>query len=333
MIMEELGIGTQNKKLYYITDWNITPGYHKFDKHRFPQGYIELMPWFTLNWKDIDDYITDSNNIIFVNTPVGNELQKIKIIHKLILNNKVFILQEGCFWDWFEWPAEEQELYIDAISKCTAFVCSEDIAKTAKIFSKNLIHNRICTNIMTESPREKGGDYVFIINPIKRYQRGMISHKIVYDCLPKNINVYSMRYNRPKQFNELLSFPDSYTMPGFKLLDYMGNDEWLNVIYNSKFGVDINRDYAGGNSVLEFGSMGIPLIGNIELYPQQDIFPDISFEYHDVERIKKAIYLLLNDNDFYNEVSNKAHNRIKTHWLSHIVVNEFKQKLKPYING
>lgn len=319
-------------KIFYITDWNISPGYYKFDKHRFPQAYIELMPWFTLTWKDALNYITGENNIIIANTPIGDEINKLKIIQKLIFNNKVFILQEGNFRGWYEWPAPAQELYIDLLSKCSAYICSEDVAKEARIYTKNLLHLRICTNMFTEFPRGWGGDYIFIVNPIKGYQLGMVSHKIVYDCVPKTETVYSMRYKRPITPIPYISYPDEYTLPGFKLFDQCSPDEWLTRIYNCKFGVDITRDYAGGNTVLEFASMGIPLIGNINLQPQLDLFPDISFDYLDVEGIQNAINLLLNDKDFYNEVSNKAHNRIKEHWLSPIVVDEFKQKLKLYIN-
>ena len=330
MKMDKSGIG--NSTMYYVTDWPVSPGYYQYDKHRFPQGYIELMPWFTLNWRDVESQITGTNNIIFFNTPVGDELQKLQIVQKYVNQNKVFVIQEGCFWDWFEWPAAEQELYIKILSECTAFVCSEDVKKEASIFAKNLVHNRICTNTIATNPREKAGDYVFLINPIKRYQRGMIAHKIVHDSVPSSVPIVSMKYNRPTQFNELLSFPDSYKMPGFLQSNYLDPNNWLSAIYGAKFGIDITRDFAGGNSVLEFASMGIPLVGNQQLQPQQDIFPDTSFDYFDVDGIKKAIHLLLNDNEFYKEVSEKAYSRVKEHWNSEVVVSEFKQRIKPFTN-
>lgn len=319
------------KTMYYITDWAVEPGNYKYDYHRFPQAYIELMPWYILNWKDVNNVINDANNIIFVNTPVGDELNKLKKIKELIPNNKVIVIQEGCWWDWFEWPAEEQQLYVEILSSCHAFHCNKDIEKDARIFTDRLLFGRICTNQIAESPRGWGGEYVFIANPIKRFQRGMIAHKLVNDSVPTDVPIYSMKYNRPKNFNELLSFPDSYTMERFNLVDSMPLNNWYGMIYNSKFGVDIARDHAGGNIVLEFGSLGVPLIGNVELQPQSDIFPELSFEYHDVDGIKKAIHLLLNDKDFHNEVSLKAYNRVKEHWNSETVVNEFKENLKEFL--
>ena len=128
--------GTGNKlKMFYVTDWNINPGFHKFEKHRFPQGYIELMPWFTLNWNDIDKHITGKDNIIFINTPIGDELNKLKKIKSLIPNNTVFVIQEGNFRDWYEWSAEEQELYIECISTCKAFMCNRSEEHTSELQS------------------------------------------------------------------------------------------------------------------------------------------------------------------------------------------------------
>jgi hypothetical protein len=100
----------------------------------------------------------------------------------------------------------------------------------------------------------------------------MISHKLVYDSVPKDIPVYTLAYNRPSGFNELLAFPDSYTMPGFNLLNYMQHDDFLSTAYSSRFGVDIHRDYSAGTVSVDFGSIGVPLVGNIELrYSKRDI--------------------------------------------------------------
>ena len=317
------------KPMYYITDWMIQPGNYQFDTHRFPQAYIELMPWFALNWKDVATHITGTDNIIFVNTPVGNEYEKLLIVEQLLPNNKVIMLQEGHFESVFEEPANVQELYIGILSKCTAFMCSVDVAKVARIFTDKLVHGRICTNTVLDAPRGWGGDYVFIPAPTKAQHKGMIAHKIVYDTVPRDIPVYSMRYKRPSKDSRL---PDAYKMPGFNLWDPCTPEEWLQRVYNCKFGIELVKDWAGGNNVMEFGGMGIPLIGNISLQPQYDVFPDLSFEYYDVDGVKNAIHLLLNDIDFYNDVCKKAYDRVISNWNSAYVVEEFKQNLKPFLS-
>lgn len=329
MKMEASGIGNNNQKIFYISDWNITPGYYKFEKHRFPQAYIELSSWYTLNWKDIPNEITGTNNIIIVNTPVHDELSKLKIIDSLLENNTVYIVQEGTAWDWCDWSAAEQELYVKILSKCNGFLYSNEYDKNMmSVFLNKFIKVPPCTNQHIETPKETPGDYVFLVNPNKRYQRGMISHKLVYDSVPKNISVYTMAYNRPKVFNELLAFPDSYMMPGFNQLSYMQHDEFLATVYNAKFGVDICRDFSAGQIAIDFGSLGVPLIGNIELDPQREIFPDISFEWNDYNSIKKCIKLLSLDNDFCQEVGNKALENVKQKYLSNKIVSKFIEDFK-----
>ena len=111
----------------------------------------------------------------------------------------------------------------------------------------------------------------------------------------------------------------------------MNLNEWLQFIYNAKFGIDIHREFSGGNCSLEFGSLGVPLIGNINLDTQRDIFPDLSFEFNDYDRIKNAISLLLNDKDFFEEVINKALTNTKEKYNSQTVVENFKQEINKFL--
>jgi hypothetical protein len=126
-----------------------------------------------------------------------------------------------------------------------------------------------------------------------------------------------MSYKRPIT-NELLTFPDEYVLSNIELKNRMDLNKWFEFIYNSKFGIDIHQNFSGGNCSLEFGALGVPLIGNINLDTQKDIFPDISFEYNDYEQIKNAIH-------FYNEVSSKSLVNTKEKYNSKLIVKQFKQ--------
>lgn len=316
------------QKVYYISDWDVAPGHYTFDRHRYPQAYIELGPWHILNFKDINQEIKGKNNLIIANTPVNDELRKLHLINNLMNDNEVYIGIEGSVWDWCDWPAAEQGLYVEMLSKADGILHSNEYdKKMIKAFSSKFLQAPPCTNCCIESPRETPGEYVFLVNPSKRYQRGMLSHKLVYDSVPKEIPVYTLAYNRPKEFNELLAFPDSYVMPGFKLLNYMQHDDFLSTSYNSKFGVDIHRDYSAGTVSVDFGSIGVPLVGNIELDTQREIFPDTSFEWNDFDSIKKCILLLCNDVDFCLEVGKKALENTKQKYSSHLVVKKFMNDL------
>lgn len=326
MIMEISGTGNNNMSdIFYINELGYPKGHHKFDLHRLPQAYIEYYPWINISWDEI--YTIPQNSIIFVQTPCSDEANKLNKLLSIIDNNIVFINQESNIFDWFDWDATTQQLYIECLSKCKAFCYhNEHDKKIMEIFCTNFIKYPGCTNIAVEFPKNfEEGQYVIIPTPIKRYQRGMISHKITSDNV-KDIPIYSMSYKRPTT-NELLAFPDNYKLPNIKLKDRMGLNEWFTFIYNSKFGVDIHREFSGGNCSLEFGALGIPLIGNIHLDTQRDIFPDLSFECNDYEAIKKVIYLLLNDRDFYCEVSKKSLINVKEKYNSKFIVEQFKQNV------
>jgi hypothetical protein len=317
-------------KIYYINDLGYQNGYHKFDNHRLPQAFMDIFPWYSIRWDSVDE-IKGENNIIIVQTPTNNELKCLQIINNLTNNNKVFINQESSIFDWFDWPAEEQQLYIKILSKAKGFLYhNEHDKEVMKIFVNNFIKYPGCINFSVSAGRSfDQGEYVLIPNPIKRYQRGMITHKIVSDTVP-DIKTYSMEYLYPEQkYN--LAFPDKYKVGNIEILSRMRFDEWIGVINASKFGVDIHREFSGGNVSLEFGALGVPLIGNILLDTQRDIFPDISFEYKDYNNIKKSIILLCNDKDFYEEISTKALKNTQEIYNSNKIVEDFKKEFIKFI--
>jgi hypothetical protein len=317
-----------DQKVYYISDWHVAPGNYTFERHRYPQAYIELGPWYILNFKDIDTEIKGTGNLIIANTPVHDELRKLHLINNLMADNEVYIGIEGSVWDWCDWPAAEQQLYVEMLAKADGVVVSNlrDM-DMLRAFATKFIQASPCTNRCIEAPREHLGEYVFLVNPSKRYQRGMVSHKLVYDSVPRDLTVYTIGYRRPANFNELLSFPDSYVMPGFKLVAYMEHDQFMATVYNARFGVDIHRDYSAGTVSVDFGSVGVPLVGNLELDTQREIFPDTSFEWCDYDSIKKCINLLSKDRDFCLEVGAKALQNTKQKYGSELVVRKFMEDL------
>lgn len=317
-------------KVYYVNDLGYQNGYHKFDNHRLPQAYMELFPWYSIRWDSIDE-IKGDNNIIIVQTPTNNELKYLQIIDKLADNNKVFINQESSIFDWFDWPAPEQQLYIKILSKVQAFLYhSEHDKEVMKIFINNFIKYPGCINFTISSPKLFNlNQYVLIPNPIKRYQRGMISHKLVTDILP-NEEIYGMTYNYPLQ-NYNLAFPDKYQVGNMKLLPRVSFNDWIGIINGAKFGVDIHREFSGGNVSLEFGALGVPLVGNLDLDIQRNIFPDLSFECKDYDNIKKIIKMLNEDKDFYEEVSKKALYNTQNMYNSDKIVGEFKKEFIKFI--
>jgi len=314
------------KRVFYINELNYPDGVHRFDKHRLPQAYMDHLGWFSVSYNTFASRVSGPDDILIFQTPTSDELLKLQTIVPFLDSNVVLITQESSIFDWFDWHAEEQQLYISILAKAKAFMYHSHFdMEIMKAFCSTFIKYPGCTNLVIDTPKQfQDGLYALIPNPIKRFQRGMITHKLVVDTV-KDMPIYSMRYNPPQNYQ--LSFPEAYTLPGIQLIDRLPSDQWMQLVYGAKFGVDINREFSGGNCSLEFGSLGVPLIGNEQLDTQRDIFPDISFEFSDYTGIKQAIHRLNTDEDFYMEVSYKALQNIKTHYSSEIVTRNFQQQL------
>lgn len=319
-----------NQRVYYVNELGYPNGIRRFDRHRLPQGYMDLLSWYSLGWDNLDE-IQGENNTVIVQTPCDNELEKLKLLLPLLENNKIFITQESNIYDWFDWGGPEQELYIEILSKCSGFLYhSEHDRKVMEVFVSNFIKYPGCSNLFIDHPKSfEEGKYVIIASPLKGYQRGMIAHKLAVDTIG-NLPLYAPQYRRPRQIPPSKMFiprPDVYNLEGINLVDRMNVDQWLGFIYTSKFGIDIHREFSGGNVSLEFGSLATPLIGNINLDTQRDIFPDLSFEFTDYGGIKNAINLLVHDKDFYEEVSRKALNNVKEKYNSKLITSTFNVEL------
>jgi hypothetical protein len=322
-----------NKKIYYINDLGLPNGIETdFGIQRLPFAHIQLYPWYSVRWDSISSEIKGDGNIVIIQTPVHDEEKKLKIALELSNNNHIFVSQEGTIFDWFDWNANEQRLYIELLSKSKAFLYhSEFDKKLMSVFIDNFVQWNGCINISVDEPKKFGdGTYVSLPTPIKRYQRGMICHKIASDVV-KDIPIYSLEYNRPSGIH-MLSFPDTYSLDGISIHARMPHDEWMGFIYGSKFGIDIHREFSGGNCSLEYAALGVPLVGNINLDTQRDLFPDLSFDFMDYQSIKKSIHLLLNDCDFYEEVSRKALDNVNKLYHSNTVVEKFRNDFETILN-
>lgn len=320
----------EKKIIYHVCDWNFEPGYYKdkFPRHRFPHAWFDTGIFYLVSYKDVNQVIKGENNIIWFNTPVHDELNKLKLIEKFIDNNDVYIGGEGAIWEWMnDWPAPEQELYIKLLSKCKAYVVANEFDQhQVKLFAPRTFRVTPCTNHFIKEYRKELGEYIFLANPSKGYQRGMMSHKLVYDSAPKNLDIYSLKFNRAPHMGRNISLPDSYSMPGFKLLDRMDWDRFMAVTYNSRFGVDIHRNFSAGQTAVDFGSLGVPLVGNIKLDAQRIIFPDLSFEWDEYENIKECIHLLSVDDDFCLDMGKKALENTKKYYNSVDVLSDFTMR-------
>jgi len=345
--MDTSGTGEFSKRILYVSEllpWhNWTDGYNKIEKgiiHRLPQSYVHNLNFYCCGFYNIQDHIKEGD-VVIVQTPCNDELNKLKIIKKYIERYPIFITQESSIYDWFDWPAEEQSIYIDLLEKCSAFLYhNEHDRKVMSAFVDKFILFSGCTNASCGKPKTREilknpRSYVSIPSPVKRYQRGVISHKIAHDVLGGREKILAMKYNRPTEkdsINAFLSFPDAYKT---EHIDHVGSwldpAAWFSFINGSKFGIDINREFSGGNVCLEYALLATPLVGN-ELYDyQRRLFPLTSFEICDYDSFKEVTLKLSEDGDFYEEVSRTALENLEKNYTGRDTSKKLLTELQKFI--
>ena len=333
MKIKKDGTGKLDRRIIYVNDLYIQDGYHKFDRHRTPQAYMDILRYFSSTYENCLNHIKPDDILIF-QSPTFDELKKLKIIRQVVETNDVFIQQEASIFDWYEWTAEEQRLYVEVLERCSAFMYhNEHDRELMSLYTDKFLFFPGCTNKIYDTDRNiDDGSYISIPCPVKRYQRGMTSHKLVYDVLGGKERIISMKYNVPKEAGDrLLSFPDSYKIGDMENTSFMRVEDWNAFLHGSKFGLDINREFSCGNVVMEYASLAVPLIGNIKLDCQRIIYPYTSFEYTDYGNIKKCIRKLNEDGDFYKEVSLYARNMVEEKYHSSVVTKNFINDLEKFV--
>ena len=87
--------------------------------------------------------------------------------------------------------------------------------------------------------------------------------------------------------------------------DYGGFNQKLNKLV--KIGINVPCLPIGGSFPLQCAMNKIPCVGWNNGDPQQDCFPDLTAEYPNFSKLKMIIKKLLNEKDFYIEVTEKGY--------------------------
>ena len=89
-------------------------------------------------------------------------------------------------------------------------------------------------------------------------------------------------------------------------LPYMNWKQWIHKLNEFKVGVHLMRTHAAGTFALNCVYLGIPCIGYEGLDTQEICHPDLTVKLGDLEKAKKIITLLNEDEKFYSINSKKS---------------------------
>lgn len=102
---------------------------------------------------------------------------------------------------------------------------------------------------------------------------------------------------------------DSWDMApnlGVNYLPYMSWVDWMYNLSKYKIGYMLTPAIASGSFALNCAYLGIPCIGNIKADTQRILFPDLAVDVFDNKKALELTMRLVNDLDFYKEVSTKS---------------------------
>jgi glycosyltransferase involved in cell wall biosynthesis len=101
----------------------------------------------------------------------------------------------------------------------------------------------------------------------------------------------------------------SNNIPGLELLptnyDYISYNQTLSKF---KIGINLTPFAIGGSFPLQCAMVKVPCVGWNNSEPLKTCFPDLVADYGNFELLRKQIHMLLNNKEYYNEISEKARN-------------------------
>jgi hypothetical protein len=236
--------------------------------------------------------------ILIIPKKVGNFISTDIVSNMKRICNKTAFMQEGPIWYYQSLPLNESMWFLNQMLAVDVVFAHNDIDK---IYYEGLLEKPTYINptLMIEDsikdlPKvERSG--VMIGGNLGRWYGGVDSY-MVASLLDEPI--YAPQMGRMQK--EELGVDEINHLP------YLEWHDWIVELNGLKYAVHLNPNTIGGTFSLNCAYLGIPCIGNIDSNTQRLCFPETSVDPRDLKSAKKIAKKLLNDIDFYNEVSETA---------------------------
>ena len=239
---------------------------------------------------DLGILIIPKNVSNFLNTDIVSNMKRVC--------SKTAFMQEGPSWYYQSLPLNESMWFLNQMLSVDVVFAHNNIDKQ---YYEGLLEKPTYINptLMIEDsiknlPKvERGG--VIIGGNLGRWYGGIDSY-MVASLLHEPI--YAPQMGRMQK--EELGVDEINHLP------YLEWYDWMVRLNQFKYAVHLNPNTIGGTFSLNCAYLGIPCIGNVDSNTQRLCFPKTSVDHRDLNSAKKIAKKLLNDIDFYNEVSKTA---------------------------
>jgi len=273
-----------------IRKWTMIGGYdHVFVI--FPKGKVFLSAEGT-------QLVDDTN-------PVSDLLADQIIPNLKQRNKKVHYVQEGPSWWFTNYNLTDQVNFYNMITHCdTIFTHNRaDIQYFKGLFPAHPVH--VISTLMIDSliadVKPLRLDKAIIGGNMSRWYGGFES-MVVAQEFKVPISVQTSHATRPGE--------DQLVMP-IPRLQWV---DWIKKLSEFKYAVHMMPTVAAGTFALNCAYLGIPCIGNKLVDTQEDCFPRLSVDVHDIQKACTLARDLKEDPDFYEECSQYAKKAYQRHF-------------------
>tara|TARA_Y100001973_G_C5181058_1_gene324915 strand:- start:456 stop:1406 length:951 start_codon:yes stop_codon:yes gene_type:complete len=237
---------------------------------------------------------------------------------------KTAFMQEGPSWYFQSLDIWKQMWFFNVMDSTDFVLCHNDIDKEyyEGLFDKPVYINPtlMIEDVLDRELPEKE-DKVIIGGNFVRWYGGFNSYMT---ALHYNVPIWAPSMGRKKS--------EENNVDGLNHLPYLDWKEWIYKLAEFKYAVHLNPNTIGGTFSLNCGYLGIPCIGNIHQQTQRLCFPDLSVESHDLKKAKKLVNNLKNE-DFYEEMSQKAKENYRNHFGEDIYIKHMEKVIKEVLHG
>jgi hypothetical protein len=302
---------------------------HAFEAGKFPRNFNNArtdVAWMIA--LDASNYSFTSNpyhhDLGIIIVPKKNPMSAMQFyIEKRNCCGKWAVMQEGPHWYWQDHDIPTQLEYFQLLSNVDIIFCHNEFdrlyylglfpEKRVEILPALMIEEAIPSNIGTKENRTGtiiGGNWV-------SWYSGQDSYVIAREFGEK---IYAPSMGRKQQDEQYLEDIEYYP--------YLNWSNWIAELSKRKYAVHLMRTFAAGTFALNCAYLGIPCIGYANLDTQRICFPKLSVDLGDLSEARKIAIHLLENQLFYNHVSEYARTAFRKNYIESIFIENFYNNLK-----
>lgn len=318
-------------KIAYISDLEEYSGYLPDD---FPHLRADVSWVKTLNLchfpfsyavHHIDEL--EAFDMVIINYPKAKDgymTTYVPLIMSMLNKPKKGLIQHGGYDFFMEWKAETQSAFIENVRNSDFFIITNDVDRQVfGLVAGDVPILYLATDLddafVQEFKSEKKQDAVMLSGNMTQWYGGTFSLLVAEKFgVPITVPWMGKHHDDERDFVPgMVGVPVNY-------LPYQRWKEWLNILSQHKYAVNMMPVAACGSFTVACAALGIPCIGREHITAQRVCFPDLCVDNTFDGIDEKIKYIKEN----YDLISKKAREAFLKHFERNVVKKQFYDQLE-----